>query len=312
MALARGRAALDSQLTQDHTMSATVYQESTPLAEPVLQPAAAQAMQAMQVVPQSNVTTPADLLRIAMQSDDKNLDRLERLMQMQERYEQAQERERLRQAELAFRRDFALFRGENVIIPKTRRVDRGKAGSFDQAEFDVVCRMLSTKLSEHGFGFRHDQKFGSKPWTTDGVISDIPWVTVKCFLEHREGFRETLELEGPAGDLSANTPVQNMQVTASYFKRQSLLALTGTATGGEDDEGRLAKSKAGQLAADAPAVAPASDALLQSGRDASMLGMKALTAWWAALTAAQRESLTADFGAMRKAASAADKMGAAK
>lgn len=176
--------------------------------------------------------TPADLLQIAMQSGDKDIDRLERLMKMVLE-------DRQRDAMLAFREDFARFTGENIIIPKTLFVERGKAGSFEQAEYDRVCGMLSPALSKHGFGYRHDQKFTSKPWTTDGVTSDIPWVIVTCFLEHRKGHTEIVTLEGPPGDLTANTPVQNMQTTATYCKRQSLLAVTGTPTGGEDKEADL-------------------------------------------------------------------------
>jgi hypothetical protein len=185
------------------------------------------------------VVTPGDLLRMAMDRNDGDLDRLERLMAMQERWEQAQERERTRQAVLAFRRGFASFRGENIVIPKTRHVDRGRAGSFDQAEYHVVTGMLSPALSRHGFGFRHDQKFSSRKWSDKGVESDIPWVYVTCYLEHADGHQEVVELEGPPGELTANTPTQNMQVTASYLKRQSLLAITGTATGGEDEEAGL-------------------------------------------------------------------------
>ena len=138
-----------------------------------------------------------------------------------------------------FSADFANFRGENVIIPKTKTVDRGRAGSFDQAEYDQVCRRLSPALSRHGFSFRHDQKFGLRRMMIEGVESDVGWVWVTCFLEHRKGHVKTLELDGPPGDLSANTPIQNMQSTASFFKRNSLLSITGTATGGEDDEANL-------------------------------------------------------------------------
>lgn len=248
------------------------------------------------------VVTPADLLRIAMDSGDKDLDRLERLMAMEERYRESQERERQRAAELAFRRDFAAFRGENIVVPKTKHVDRGKGGSFDQAEYDVVVRMLSPALSKHGFGFRHDQKFTAKPWTKDGVVSDEPWVIVTCYLEHRDGFRETLTLEGPPGDLTVNTPVQNMQVTGSFLKRQSLLAITGTPTGGEDDEARMRRS-GGDARHEDPS---ADEALLDAGRAAAMEGMAALTAWWGALDAKARGRLSKEFGAMRKAAMRAD------
>ena len=95
-----------------------------------------------------------------------------------------------------------------------------------------------------------------------------------------------------------------MQVTASYLKRQSLLAITGTATQDEDDESAMkAKAKSGAAqqepqAEDGP--------LLQAGRDASMNGMKALSAWWQGLTEQQRARLTPEFGEMRKAARKAD------
>lgn len=143
------------------------------------------------------------------------------------------------EARETFRADFAAFRGENIIIPKTKHVDRGRGGSFDQAEYDEVCRRLSPALSRHGFSFRHDQKFGLRRMMTEGVENDVGWVWVTCHLEHRKGHAERLELEGPPGDLSVNTPTQNMQTTASYLKRQSLLSITGTATGGEDDEAKM-------------------------------------------------------------------------
>jgi hypothetical protein len=191
------------------------------------------------------VVTPADLLRIAMETDSKDLDRLERLMAMDERYREMLERDRVRDARLASKRDFAAFKGENIVIPKGKEVDRGKAGKFMQAEFDDVCQRLAPALSRHGFGFRYDQRFGDKRRMHEGVESDAAWVWVTCFLEHAEGHTETLELEGPIGDLFANTPVQNMQATASYLKRVSLLAITGTPTGGEDDEARLRKGDVG-------------------------------------------------------------------
>lgn len=150
------------------------------------------------------------------------------------------------EAREAFRSDFADFRGENVIIPKTKHVDRGRGGSFVQAEYDQVCRRLSPALSRHGFSFRHDQKFGLRRVMNEGVENDVGWVWVTCHLEHRKGHAERLELEGPPGDLSVNTPTQNMQTTASYLKRQSLLAITGTATGGEDDEAKMRKGGASE------------------------------------------------------------------
>ncbi len=207
------------------------------------------------------------------------------------------------EARKTFRQDFASFRGENVIIPKTKHVDRGRGGSFDQAEYDEVCRRLSPALSAHGFSFRHDQRFGVRRIMTGGEENDVGWVWVTCHLEHRKGHAESLELEGPPGDLSVNTPTQNMQTTASYLKRQSLLAITGTATGGEDDEAKMRKAR---TTGDGPADDDQDAVLLTAGRDAAMSGMASLTKWWGALDAKQRGRLQTDFGQMRKAAQAAD------
>ncbi len=240
-------------------------------------------------------------------------DQLERLLELQVRAEnhklemmrekrRMDEEDRKLAALLSFRRDFAAFRGENVIIPKSKFVDRGRAGSFYQADFGVAMTMLSPALSKHGFSLRHDEVFGAKKWTTDGVDNDIPWVYVTCFLEHCQGHRECLSLEGPPGDMSANTPIQNMQVTGSYLKRQSALAITGTATADEDNENKLKRKTDEPTGQDADARAE----LVQAGNDAAMTGMVALTAWWGKLTAGQQNNLSADFGVMRKAARIAD------
>lgn len=253
------------------------------------------------------VVTPADVLRVAMETGDKDIDRLERLMAMQERYLESQERERKRQAELAFWRDFAAFRAENIIVPKTKHVDRGRAGSFDQAEYHVAAQMLSPALAKHGFSFRHDMKFGAKPWTTDGVVNDQPWVFVTCYLSHRDGHIEKLDLEGPPGDLQANTPVQNMQVTGSFLKRQSLLAITGTATGGEDDENAMRRRPARTEPQDEARDVSEFERLQTEGRDKAMEGSKPLTEWWGKLTAKQRGLMNSEFGAMRRAAAQVDR-----
>lgn len=250
---------------------------------------------ALQAAPQGGQlaeTSPAAIMMNAM-SRGASLADIEKMMDLQDRWER-------REAEKAFRDDFAALRGENIVIPKTKRVDRGRAGSFDQAEYDEVCRRLSPALSRHGFSFRHDQRFGSKKWVENGVESDIPWVYVTCYLEHRGGHSERLDLEGPPGDLSANTPVQNMQATASYLKRQSLLAITGTPTGGEDDESRMRKTAASQDGG------PEEDPVLEAGRAAAMEGMDRLTAWWGSIAPKDRNRLSKDFGSMRKAARAAD------
>lgn len=224
-----------------------------------------------------------------------SIDQLEKMMDLQERFEK-------REAEKAFIDAFSAFRGHNITVPKSKFVDRGKAGSFQQAEYEDICKRISPALSEHGLSFRHDQKFGSRKWVTDGVENDIAWVYVTCYLEHRMGHSIKLELEGPPGDLSANTATQNMQVTASYLKRQSLLAITGTATGGEDDENKLHRRGNGSESHQSEQV----DSLINEGRSSAMEGTEKLNAWWGTLDGKQRKELSKEFGQMRNVAKMAD------
>lgn len=287
-------------------MNATVAQEQQTLqmvereprpVQPLAEAPPRPAMSAVQYALQSgaSVEQVQTLLELQVRADNHQLDMLREKRRMDEE-------DRKRDAKLAFGDAMAKFRGVNVVIPKSKRVDRGRGGSFMQAEFDAVVRLLSPALSMHGLSFRHDMKFGSRKWVTDGVENDIPWVYVTCFLEHKAGHFESLSLEGPPAEQDVNSPVQNMQVTASVLKRQSLLAITGTATGGEDDESRLRKSTADEKGGGADE----SDALLDAGRNAAMQGMKTLTDWWGALNAKQRTALSREFPGLRNAAKAAD------
>lgn len=271
-------------------------------AQPLAVPPQAQAQAGRQLsvveYAMQNGASAADvraLVELQIQMDQHKL----AMMKAQDERERVQ---RLEARELAFREDFAKLRGENIIVPKSLHVDRGLAGSFNQAEYHVASTMLSPALSRHGFSFRHDMKFGAKSWTTDGVASDVPWVYVTCYLEHRGGHTEKLDLEGPPGELKANTPVQNMQVTGSFLKRQSLLAITGTATGGEDDENRMRKRGGGAEPVDDEAALQQVDAGEAKAKD----GLAVLTAWWGTLTAKDRNVLSQSFKGWRATAIKAD------
>lgn len=269
------------------------------------------------------VLNPQALIDMAMANGQPNLDQLERLLNLQQkwqegereqqRYEDARTREREeREAELSFRRDLVKFRGKNVVVPKTKFVDRGKAGSFMQAEFDRVCSMLSPALADCNFSFRHDQRFGVKEWPADGsnpavpagTILQLPWCYVTCFLEHADGHSERLNLDGPPGDDTANTPVQNMQKTASMLKRLSLLAITGTATGGEDEESQARAKAAAESRQESEL-----EALRAEGQDKAMGGMDSLLAWWRTVSSKHRNLLSPDYPKWRRAAETADKNG---
>jgi hypothetical protein len=223
------------------------------------------------------------------------LDQLERLMALQERWE-------ANEARKAFNKAFAAFKAEAVEIVKGTTIKDGPLKGKKHANLDDVVSAVTPKLSEHGL---------SAAWklTTD----EKDWMVVTCTLSHEAGHFESVSMGGMPDSGPGRNAIQARGSVKTYLERYTLTAILGLAARDADDDGAGGnRDKRGRPDVNTATAAEPSDELLQSGRDASMLGMKALTAWWAALTGAQRESLTADFGAMRKAASAADKMGAAK
>jgi hypothetical protein len=242
------------------------------------------------------VITPADLLRIAMERNDGDLDRLERLMTMDRQWRAEKARE-------AFNEDFARFKGLNIVIPKTKKVQqRSKSGgagpSYMQTEFETVATMLQPALSKCGFGYRFDVKFER------GENGASPWCFVTCLLEHRLGHVERLTLGGPPDDSGAKNPLQEMQSTSTFLMRHSLLSITGTAQAGKDNDGRGARGYREDDGDEGGGVAPQdpSDELLQAGRDAALLGIEPLNKWWASLTGKQRNDMQKEFGTLRRGA----------
>lgn len=257
--------------------------------------------------------TPEQLervLELQVRADNHKLEMMREKRRMDEE-------DRKAAAARAFDAAMTKLRKHNVIIPKTKEVVQTARGGgpgprFKQSEFDVVCSRLSPALHDCGLSFRHDMRFDTRPWKADGsnpaipagTEITIPWVFVTCYLTHSDGHTETLTLEGPPDSSGSKNPLQEMQSTASYLKRQSLLAITGTATGGEDDENNL-RSKAGAAERD-DGDADAREALVNAGRQAALSGMAELNKWWASLTPRQQKDMGQDFGPMRKAARAAD------
>ena len=77
--------------------------------------------------------------------------------------------------------------------------------------------------------------------------------------------------------------------------------LTGTATGGEDDEARMKHNAKSEDRRDD------FEELLDAGRNAAIEGSKALTAWWAGLDNKGRSLMNKEFAQLRKDAAKSDK-----
>lgn len=225
----------------------------------------------VRTVPQA---TPSMLLQMAVEQG-ADLDRLERLMALQERWE-------ANEARKAYDAAFAAFKAEAVQIVRNKDVTAGPLSGKSYAELFSVVNAVTPALSRQGL---------SSSWK---ITKDEPqWLEVTCTLRHVGGHSESVSMGGPPDAGGAKNAIQARASTVSYLERYTLKAITGVAEGGEDDDG--GQSGDGKQ-----------DPVVQAGRDAAMQGMPALTKWWGSLTAKQRSDLSKEFAALRKVAQKAD------
>lgn len=193
--------------------------------------------QARAVAPQAPAlpaaVTPADLLRIAVDSG-ADLDRLEKLMTLQERWEADQARK-------AFADDMARFKLKPLLVMKDKLVsyknkDGGKT-EYEHATIGNVVDVIVPQLAEFGFSHRWDleQREGQ--------------VIVTCVITHRLGHSQKTTLMAAPDASGGKNGIQSVISAKTYLERHTLLAATGAATRDQpDDDGALAEMQ--QMAAE--------------------------------------------------------------
>jgi hypothetical protein len=201
---------------QTATMADITDVEMTPTAKPP-------AVQQTRAVASTSPATPADLVRYAMESG-ADLDRLERLMDMQIKWE-------ANEARKAYHLAMAQFKKNPPTIIKDKHVsfDTSKGRTeYDHATLGEVCEKIVAALAEYDFSHR---------WIPGRA--DNGCMKVTCVLTHKLGYSEETELEAPHDQSGGKNSIQAMSSTVTYLQRYSLLAAVGLAAKDmPDDDGR--------------------------------------------------------------------------
>lgn len=191
------------------------------------------------------VATPSDLLRMAVEQG-ADIDRLERLMLLQERWEASQARK-------AYDEAFAAFKAEAVRIVKNKGVTDGPLKGKRYAELFAVVNAITPALSKHGLG---------ASWRLSK--DDKDWIEVTCTLKHVGGHADSVSMGGPPDSGGAKNAIQARASTVSYLERYTLKAITGLSEQDDDSDG----GGGGETGED--------EELLEGFRDAAMGGESAL------------------------------------
>jgi len=172
-------------------------------------------------------TTPADLLRIAVESN-ADLDKLERLMVLQDKWE-------AKEARRSYDAAFAAFKAEAVMILKGRKVTDGPLRGKSYAELHDVVNAVTPALSKHGL---------SSSWKLTKDEKD--WMQVTCYLRHISGHEESVSMGGPPDAGGAKNAIQARASTKTYLERYTLKAICGLSEQDDDDDGAGGSSSRSQ------------------------------------------------------------------
>lgn len=165
-----------------------------------------------------NEMTPAGLLALAVEKG-ADVDRLERLMALQERWE-------ANEARKAFNSAFADFKSEAVkIIKRTEVKDGPLKGKFHANLFDVVDA-TTPSLSKHGL-------------TISWKLSkdDPAWMEVTCALRHVGGHSESVSMGAAPDTGPGRNAIQARGSAKSYLERYTATAILGLAAQDADTDG---------------------------------------------------------------------------
>ena len=163
--------------------------------------------------------SPAALMLKAM-AGEMDLDKLEKFMALQEKWE-------ANQARKAYTQAMSDFKKNSPEIEKDRHVEYKTASGtmkYNHATLGNVTAKINAALGEHGL---------SAAWTTEQTDKGV---SVTCKITHVLGHFETTSLTAAHDSSGGKNAIQALGSTISYLERYTILALTGLATHDMDDD----------------------------------------------------------------------------
>lgn len=158
----------------------------------------------------------------AAMNPDVDIDKMERLLQMQERIME-------RNAKAAYAADLARMQPDLPIITERGGIrDRNGNVQSTYALWEDINEAIKPVLAKHGFALSFRTGQGEGRITVTGVLS------------HREGHSEETTMHLPIDTSGSKNSVQAVGSSISYGKRYTAGALLNITSRGEDDDGKAA------------------------------------------------------------------------
>jgi hypothetical protein len=160
---------------------------------------------------------PMELLRMATESG-ADVDKLEKLMALQERWQ-------ANKARAAFFSALADFQSECPDLRKTKQV-AFKDVKYNYAPLADIARQIKILCKKHGLAYR---------WQFD----DKDTISVTCLVTHVEGHTEATTMSATADTTGSKNPIQARGSAIEYLKRYTLIGALGLSTADSDIDARM-------------------------------------------------------------------------
>jgi hypothetical protein len=180
---------------------------------------------------QSVALTPMEMISRAV-SSGAGMDVVEKLMDLQDRWDKSQARR-------AFDEALAAAKAEMPVIAKNRHVgfDSKKSGAartdYRHEDLAEIARTVDPILGKHGLSYR---------FRTTSKINEP--ISVTCIVSHRLGHSEENTLSAGRDDSGNKNSIQAIGSTITYLQRYTLKAALGLAAS-NDDDGKAADEDSG-------------------------------------------------------------------
>lgn len=163
--------------------------------------------------PTSVSLNPLQLVQTAVESN-ADIDKLERLMGLQERWEKQNSRKRFLEAMAEFQR----------TCPDILKLKKAHNSSY--APLGDIVAQIREPLADCGLSYRFEQDHNNG-------------ITVKCIVSHLDGHSETTQMTAGADTSGSKNAIQAIASTVTYLSRYTLTAALGIVTADADLDGRL-------------------------------------------------------------------------
>lgn len=197
----------------------------------VIHPPGADLAPAVQINTQPAATTPSALLELAV-SQGADIDKLEKLMDLQERWQKGE-------AAKAFKQAMANFQAEKPELKKTQKASFTTKGGghkeYNYASLPHVQRLVDPILSKFGLSYTWRQQ------------QDGDTVTITCIVSHIDGHIEENSMSAPHDASGNKNAIQAIGSTVSYLKRYTLEGALGLSTDKDDDANAGSSSRKPEL-----------------------------------------------------------------